>query len=101
MSPPRIVFGEHFDIIGLVEFVGRQDAELGAGAEENNRDHQGTGEIESVRPSESEIVGHGEAPSGSGADPRSMAPRSRTTAAITGPAPAGRRHARVADPEAG
>jgi len=101
MSPPRIVFGEHLDIVVFIEFVGRQDAEFGTGAKENDRDHQGAGEIERVRPSESEIVGHREAPSGSGADPRSMAPCGRTTAAITEPAPAGRRHARVADPEAG
>ena len=94
MSTPRIVFGEDLDIVGLVEFVGRQDAELGAGTEENDRDHQGAGEIERVRPSASEIVGHGEAPSGSGADPRSMAPKGRTTAAITEPAqPVGGTHA--------
>ena len=78
MSPPRIVFGEDLDIVVFIEFVGRQDAEFGTGAKENDRDHQGAGEIERVRPSESEIVGHGRAPSGSGADPRSMAsPKSR------------------------
>lgn len=59
MSPPRIVFGEDLDIVTFVEFVGRQDAEFGTGAKENDRDHQGAGEIERVRPSESEIVGHG------------------------------------------
>ncbi len=29
MSPPRIVFGEHLDIVVFIEFVGRQDRDRG------------------------------------------------------------------------
>ena len=74
MSPPRIELVDHLDVVVFVEFVGGQDAELVAGAEENDRDHEGAGESESVGPSEGKIVRHREGSTGSGADPRSMAP---------------------------
>ncbi|ACM39307.1 conserved hypothetical protein (plasmid) [Allorhizobium ampelinum S4] len=62
-------------IVFAIDFVGRQDAELVAGSEQEDRDHQGTGEVEGVALCEAEIVRHGElAPSWSGTIPARWLP---------------------------
>ena len=56
MSPPRIEFVDHFDVVFVVEIGGRQDAVFAAGLEENDRNHQGSSEIEGMRAGKGEIV---------------------------------------------
>jgi hypothetical protein len=75
MSPLRIELVDHLHVVVFFEFVDRQDAELVAGAEKNDRNHVDAGEIEGVGPSEGKIVRHREGSTGSGTDPRSMAPQ--------------------------
>jgi hypothetical protein len=43
----RIVFVESDDI-GIVQFIGRQDAILAVGAEEDDRGHKGAGKVPGV-----------------------------------------------------
>jgi len=50
-----IVFEEDFDV-GVVQFVGGQDAEFVVNLEENDRGHEGTGEVPGGLLGESEIV---------------------------------------------
>ncbi len=58
MSRPvfeRIELGDGIDFVAI-EFVARQNAELVAGSEESDRDHQGPGECESVTLSKCKIL---------------------------------------------
>lgn len=52
-----IVFEEDFDV-GLIELVGGQDAEFIVDLEEDDRGHEGAGEVPGGLLSEGEIVGH-------------------------------------------
>lgn len=52
-----IELGDGVDFV-TVEFVARQNAELVAGPEERDRDHQGPGECESMTLSECKILCH-------------------------------------------
>lgn len=71
MSPPRIEPVDHLDVIFVVELIGRQNAELVAGAEENDGNHGGAGEIESMGASEGKIVRHREGEAAAAARSRS------------------------------
>ncbi|MFK4260065.1 hypothetical protein [Agrobacterium tumefaciens] len=77
MSRPTlvgVVLVHNLDLVAI-NFVGWHDAELVAGSEENDGDHQGAGEIEGMALCEAEIVRHGEeAPSWSGTIPARWLP---------------------------
>ncbi|CAH1648231.1 hypothetical protein CHELA40_20003 [Chelatococcus asaccharovorans] len=85
----RIVFEEDFDV-GTIELVGRQDAEFVVDLEEDDRGHEGAGEVPGSLLSEGEIVGHPRLHLGAGQFPldgsvsvrgRSRSPRRRRQAA--------------------
>ena len=58
MNRPGEIFVDDFQIVLVVEFVARQDAELVAGAEEGHRDHEVAGKLESVALRKGKIVRH-------------------------------------------
>ena len=58
MSPPRIEFVDHLDVVFVVDLVGRQNAVFVSGQEENDRDHQGAGELEGGVLGEGKVVRH-------------------------------------------
>jgi len=58
MRPSREIFVDDLQIVVIIDFVARQNAELIARLEECERDHQVTGELEGVRLCEGNIVRH-------------------------------------------
>ena len=101
-EPARIELVDDVEIVIGIEFIGRQDAVCIAGFEERDWDHQGAGELESLILGKDEVVRHPEGLHRERANSRSMAPlKDRDRNAITAKAKLQRRHAGVADPEAG
>lgn len=56
MSRPREKFVDDFQVVVVVKFVAWQDAELIAGFEEGDGNHEVAGELEGVGLGENEIV---------------------------------------------
>ena len=77
-----IVFEEDFDV-GVIEFVGGQDAEFVVDLEADDRGHESAGEVPGSFLGESEIVGHLRAPSWSGPIPARWLRQSAAAGAIT------------------
>ncbi|MCM2436001.1 hypothetical protein HGO39_25240 [Agrobacterium rosae] len=87
MSRPvleRIVFGEGLDLV-VFQIGARHDAELVAGPEERDRDHQGAGELECVVLGgiKGKILRHLKAPSSERANPARWLRQCPTLVAIT------------------
>lgn len=60
MRPAREILVHDLQIVFVIEFVGRKDAEFVPGSEQSDGDHQVIAEVESVQLGEREIVCHGE-----------------------------------------
>lgn len=58
MRPAREIFVHDLQIVFVIEFVGRKNAEFVAGFEQGDRDHQVVAEVEGVRLGERKIVCH-------------------------------------------
>ncbi|NTA19723.1 hypothetical protein [Agrobacterium tumefaciens] len=63
MRPTRNIFMHDLQIVFVIEFVARQNAELVARPEERNWNHQGTGKLEGVILRKGKIGVHLRAPS--------------------------------------
>ncbi|QTG17118.1 hypothetical protein G6M86_27885 (plasmid) [Agrobacterium tumefaciens] len=76
MRPARNIFMHDLQIVFVIEFVARENAELVAGPEKCDRDHEGTGKLEGV------VLGEGKIGLWSGPIPLdgsvSVRPRSRS-----------------------
>ena len=85
-----IEFGDGLDL-AIIELVARKNAELVAGPEERDRDHEGAGKCESVRLSECKILCHVKNLRPERADPARWLLEGPGTVAITAKAkPSGR-----------
>ena len=58
MRPPGKIFEDDLQVVFIIEFVGRQDAEFVSRLEECDRDHQVPAKLEGVGLSEGKIVCH-------------------------------------------
>lgn len=58
MRPAGEIFVHDLQIVFVIEFVGRKDAEFVAGFEQSDGDHQVIAEVEGVRLGEGKIVCH-------------------------------------------
>ncbi|NTI78826.1 hypothetical protein G6L79_33220 [Agrobacterium rhizogenes] len=63
MRPARNVFMHDYQIVFVIEFVARENAELVAGPEERDRNHQSSGKLKGVVLGKGKIGVHLKAPS--------------------------------------
>ena len=88
-------------IVFVIKFVARKNAEFVARPEQRNRNHEGAGKCESMALSECKILCHMRNLHPERADPARWLLKGPGTVAITAQAKTERRHACVADPESG